>query len=634
MNTKVDSWASYPLISNRVSLESVVLTANGLLIKAVVEANKTLGMPMPGVFGCGGDQHFSAELCEQVRWVDGNGQPDLNQSPGSSGLLEPLLYIYEVDGLQHSPQLTPENAVLIEVGRTAVALRVKVQDTALTVVEFPVAVSFDRIDNALVQAEQAALVKNILCSELDQSLLVSRVFKTANDVPVIHYKGLVTGPDGLTFSNDAPLGVDGANGIPHDPVAFSDCLNGLTIPLNDYEYAFIGTHPMEMLAHFNVPNNKEILAVLENNITECLKHFDLFNSRLVSIDDGYYLQHDNSDLAFAIRPEIHWDTDAFDLRDIGDYLQRVKSLPGERLFLATITPTQSGVLFGVSLSHILGDGASLASFNKSVMSILLGAPAILPSRKRSFYQSGKRLPNSLGRSIGDGAVEGSDGGHSIEDLMGNERYFFDREISGDEMKFLLTHYGAGLTAPLHSVLSAYALKEYMAYFYRDTDTIRLRTACDLRERFPGVDKNYLGNAFIDVVVEFSYLEFNKMDVAEVAQRIDRCMCLALTEERINEGFEMTEHGVCIVNQSGQLGSGFNPDTDIVGSGVVASDDPDVVQMMQPDIVGPFFSAHKGFLMYEKEGVRHLVVVSDRPFPSTQKNEGVAEEFQEDELLAY
>src|SRR5690606_4701275 len=143
-------------------------------------------------------------------------------------------------------------------------------------------------------------------------------------------------------------------------------------------------------------------------------------------------------------------------------------------------------------------------------------------------------------------------------LMDLDRRYCEAEISDEQLEFLLNHFGQGLTAPRHTVLSAYVRKTYMHHYSRGTPNVRLRTACDLRERFPGIKRNYVGNAFVDVVVDFDYAEFQSMTIGGVARIIDQSIRQALSPDNIRENFQLTDDGIVPVNRSGKRGAGFDP----------------------------------------------------------------------------
>ena len=468
-----------------------------------------------------------------------------------------------------------------------------------------------------------AVIRCLLSALVGGDLRISRVYKEEDNLASCLLWGIHTGLDGLDL---APA--EQSHGEPISPSRFT--LEDRAIPILDFEYAFEGANPMDMLVHFEMPKNPLLVNTLRDVVQESLQFFTLFSAKLVVADGRYYLMYSGASPLVTLREECFWNPDVFNLADMGRYMRRVRSVPGESLFHVTLTPTQSGILFGVSLSHIVADGSALVHFIKSVMSVVMGQPALASSHLRSFQRCGKMLTQYS---------ESADQSHPS--LMEVPRYYQDFCLDNDSLEALLREHGSALLAPRHAVLSAYVLKHYLGYFYRGTAQVRLRTACDLRDRFPSIKRNYLGNAFIDVVVSFDYVHLLAMTIGEVAEQIDEQMRVALSQQAVMQGFRMTAQGVVPCNPDGALGLGFNPDTDLVGSsiaGVTGGALTRAAQLMKPKVLGPFFTAHKGFLMYEREGVTHIALISDRPFASdpdrSAQHSQVADADPDELLLAY
>src|SRR5690606_1214013 len=115
---------------------------------------------------------------------------------------------------------------------------------------------------------------------------------------------------------------------------------------------------------------------------------------------------------------------------------------------------------------------------------------------------------------------------------------------------------------------------------------------------------------------------------------------ALSPDNIRENFQLTDDGIVPVNRSGKRGAGFDPATDIVGSSIAVVLDGTLthaMQFMQPLMMGPFFTAHKGFLMHESGGVTRIALISEHPFQSAsavQPGSPAHEDREEELLLAY
>jgi hypothetical protein len=119
------------------------------------------------------------------------------------------------------------------------------------------------------------------------------------------------------------------------------------LPLSSVENdRFPGSAPMEIILYYKKGTS---LAKLEESIFKTIKHYNLFSSRLIMIDDNKFaLQYCTDGVAKSILPPINVTSDNINVEKIKKMMLHVKTLPGEPLFAITGIPIEDGILGAIS----------------------------------------------------------------------------------------------------------------------------------------------------------------------------------------------------------------------------------------------------------------------------------------------
>ena len=346
------------------------------------------------------------------------------------------------------------------------------------------------------------------------------------------------------------------------------------LPLSFFENAdYPGSPPIECLVLYK---KKTSLPAARESFLETIRHYNLFSSRLIMIDENRFaLLYCTDGFQYMVLPPLDADAAHISIDDVRHMMRHVKTLPGEPLFAVTIIPVRDGLLGGISCSHAIGDAVSLMLFLYAWGCIHYGNSFSKPSTQRLF--SGSPVVFDTFDSVFAPPV--SDLHETIRKRVENSQettryhrreYFSDKRLA--EMKNGATSENENYRLSNNQIINAVLLKKYHNGIMPGTDQIRLRIPINLRYIHPDVDPLYIGNAVFSAVIGFSRAEINRMSVYRIACRLKEAIAKMRNEHYVRRIVCLSKFGIRYRGDIFKTLPPYNPDTDILAANLTHVND--------------------------------------------------------------
>ncbi len=339
------------------------------------------------------------------------------------------------------------------------------------------------------------------------------------------------------------------------------------LPLSIFENKdYPGSRPTEFLVFYK---KKTSLSKARESLLKTIKHYNLFSSRLIMIDENKYaLQYCKEGFEYHVLPFIDVASDHINIDDVMNKIKHVKTLPGEPLFAITLIPVKDGILGGISCSHAVGDATSLMLFMFAWGCIHYGHNFPMPSNQRLF----KGQPvcfDTIDRAFIPPLSELND---EIQNRVKNlncwktyyKREYFTEKLL-DEIKNKAKSENENYVISHNQIINALILKKYHEEIMPDTDKVRLRIPINLRYIHPDVDSSYMGNAVFSSVIEFEKNEVKKMSEYQIAYRIKQSISKMRNENYVKKIAYLSKYGVEYQGDIFKTLPPYNINTDILSA---------------------------------------------------------------------
>ncbi len=389
------------------------------------------------------------------------------------------------------------------------------------------------------------------------------------------------------------------------------------LPLSIFENEIRpGTKPMEILLFYK---KKTSLLKIKESLFKAIKHYNLFSSRLMMIDDNKFaLQYCADGVEYDILPSINATLDNIDIDEMKKKMVHVKTLPGEPLFAVTGIPMKDGFLGGISCSEAIADVFSLVLFLFAWKCIIEGKPFPLPSTQRLFK----------GNPVSSGTIDKiftpplSELSEKIQNrvsashvkLYSKREYFSDEFFNEHKNKAKLENEKYIISN--NQIMTAFLLKKYHDQVLPDTDRIVLRSPVNLRDVHPDINSMYIGNVFFDNTTEFTRDEINKMSIYEIAYRLKKSITKTTNENYVKKISYLSKYGIEFKLGIFKKYRSLDIKTDIVSSNLVHLNDPESLGLSSKlvNILHLNSTVQTSFIMYkEKTGKIFTQITSMYPF---------------------
>ncbi len=195
----------------------------------------------------------------------------------------------------------------------------------------------------------------------------------------------------------------------------------------------------------------------------------------------------------------------------------------------TVTPLLDGFALCFTTSHVAGDAFSILSLLRSWICAHLGAPQ--PSRSR---QRGHRLSDEDLAAIEPRPLDDAHPDHVSPVQRKRETV----TLRGDELQLLMTESGG----TLHHAAFVSLLRSHRERLFRGVSRVRLRIPVDVRGLMTGLDKDYIGNAFIDGFAEVDEVELDR-DPRVLVDRIGQAIARAKQPDYLARVLTIGPHGL-------------------------------------------------------------------------------------------
>jgi hypothetical protein len=209
----------------------------------------------------------------------------------------------------------------------------------------------------------------------------------------------------------------------------------------------------------------------------------------------------------------------------GDFLSSVGGITSKLV----ATPLQDGFALCFTTSHVAGDAFSILCLLRSWICAQLGAPPPKRSRQREHRLSADDLaaidPQPLTTALPEQAAQAKRKRETVT-------------LRAQELELLMKESGG----TLHHAAFVLLLRSHRDRLFRDVSRIRLRIPVDIRGLMPGLDDEYVGNAFVDGFAEVDEAELDG-DPRVLVERIGRAIARAKQPEFLTRVLALVPHGL-------------------------------------------------------------------------------------------
>lgn len=221
----------------------------------------------------------------------------------------------------------------------------------------------------------------------------------------------------------------------------------------------------------------------------------------------------------------------------------------------------SGVLVGMSLSHVVCDGVTLFHLLNALSQSLRGISGERLER-RGYPGLGELDPAEIcTQSYRPDSVTRFALGPQPEPV----RMLTISRSQRDELHQVAK--AAGQSFSDYQLISAMLMKEHATVAVASADEFRLRTPVDFRGVHPDVSFAYVGNAFFDAVATFSIDELGELSFLQVADRVAASVGEVKRLARLGEIYHMQPDGLQCGEAWNRLLVDFSPGNDLCSTDV-------------------------------------------------------------------
>jgi Transferase family. len=377
-----------------------------------------------------------------------------------------------------------------------------------------------------------------------------------------------------------------------------------------------GSKPMEIILFYKKETS---LLKIKESLFKAIKHYNLFSSRLIMIDDNKFaLQYCADGVEFNILPSINDTLGNINIDDIKKMMVHVKTLPGEPLLAVTGIPIKDGLLGGISCSEAIADVFSLILFFFAWKCTIEGKSFPLPSTQRLF-KGNPVSSDKIDKVFTPPLSELNDKIQTRVKLKNinlySKREFFSDEFLNEIMNKAKLE-NAKYTISNNQIITSFLLKKYHDHILPDTDKIVLRSPVNFRDVHPDIDSMYIGNAFFDNTTEFTKDEINKMSIYEIAYLLKKSITKTKNENYVKKISYLSKYGIEFKPDIFKKYRSLNIDTDIVSSNLIHLNDPESLGLSSSlvSILHLNSTVQTSFIMLkEKSGELFTQITSSYPF---------------------
>ncbi len=290
-------------------------------------------------------------------------------------------------------------------------------------------------------------------------------------------------------------------------------MNNRFLPLSMLDAQFVGADSFKLVFYYRKSFD---IDHVYRSFRKVLQDFDILSSRLVRADTGDFLiQQTKTGALFVIQPAIkNKDINQIDLDINEEIAVKVEALPGRPMLIVTVTPIDSGVILGLSYSHIIADGYTLDMFCSAWEAVAQGKTYKMPSKQRSYkhgFSENQIMRKGMQINVN----------HHLASPRNSEKYHY-REINVTKEFISSIHEKAQDQGKLISefqIVNAYLLKEYSQKILPGKDIVTVKNPVQIRKLHPDIDEGYVGNAFVDSITVFQGNEIENKSLIDIAVKI-------------------------------------------------------------------------------------------------------------------
>lgn len=262
-----------------------------------------------------------------------------------------------------------------------------------------------------------------------------------------------------------------------------------SLPLTVLDTQFLGKRPLALAL---LSRGKPDVERLYQSLRTALASRSLYSARVRATSGGPRLEFEGDAVPFCVnKPDSRSlsDIDSNAVESLVDYVP--SQIDGEVISMC-VTPLRDGYAVGFSCSHVAGDVRAAVLFGRAFGQAYAGHAVEPHSPQRTFVLGDEQLRELVPRTVTEVRraqvqVPCPSGVHE-EIVLGHG------EVESTRIR---------VGGAQHAAVTALLVERYRDALFARRDAIRMRTPVDLRPVTPGLDPNYLGNAFLDAIAELS-----------------------------------------------------------------------------------------------------------------------------------
>lgn len=307
----------------------------------------------------------------------------------------------------------------------------------------------------------------------------------------------------------------------------------------DYIFMSEGSHPIEFVFLFESRIDAGRLKIA---LDDTIPFFHLVSSQL------FHRNSEELELRYHPKGLIYDSTIVFDemvAREPWNYLQSVRTAPGEPLCRIQLTQFADGSALGISISHLVADGFSCFHFLKQLSRAYRGLPVVAPTYRRDWY-----LPSRSDKALSS----------LIETLFDKSGLTFStprKELPHEAIKRQTLHFScefieelmeeARKTAPaplsVNDVVTAKLWQTMIPRWHKNDEKRdylpRLTIPYDVRRLSDWIDPCFFGNAVCLTSAAYTKEGFSAAPLGELAYFV-RQMIQRVNRAYVQEAYDLLE----------------------------------------------------------------------------------------------
>lgn len=194
----------------------------------------------------------------------------------------------------------------------------------------------------------------------------------------------------------------------------------------------------------------------------------------------------------------------------------------------TLTPLLDGFAACFTTSHVAGDAFSLLALLRSWICAHVGAPPPKRSQQRGLCLAADHLAAIDPRPAPAAQPTTAPPPHKRRAVT----------LRSDELQRLMKQSGGSV----HHAAAVLLLRSHREHLFHNVSSVRLRIPVDVRGLMPGLDSDYVGNAFVDGFAEVEEAELDG-DPRVLVDRIGQAIARAKQPEFLSRVLRLGPHGL-------------------------------------------------------------------------------------------